>query len=187
MLTKRRTHVFDRSPTVAFCYMKFSMIKNLAPKNLLKISKEFTIVINLTPSNAWFEVVSLRPCIRIFFSLRPKNRLRIRALFTQWQSRHYIHLQLIVARDLISVNLFYIYSKLNDSAFKLIRLIESDNLLRFIYELDNWNERDLEKSLKSELPKKKHLQKARREQCRGLNYIVSFSSPSFSILSCRKF
>ena len=43
------------------CYMTFSRIKNLTSKNLPKISKEFTIVINLTPSDAWFEGVLLRP------------------------------------------------------------------------------------------------------------------------------
>ena len=35
--------------------MTFSRIKNVTSKNLPKISKDFTIVINLTPSNAWFE------------------------------------------------------------------------------------------------------------------------------------
>ena len=43
--------------------MTFSRIKNLTSKNLPKISEAFTIVINLTPSNAWLEGVSLRPCI----------------------------------------------------------------------------------------------------------------------------
>ena len=43
--------------------MTFSRIKNLTSKNLPKISEAFTIVINLTPSNAWFEGVSLRPCL----------------------------------------------------------------------------------------------------------------------------
>ena len=41
--------------------MTFSRIKNLTSKNLPKISEAFTIVINLTPSNAWLEGVSLRP------------------------------------------------------------------------------------------------------------------------------
>ena len=61
--------MFDRSVTVASVYdilknKKFD-VKKLTPK----ISEEFTIVIlfivychNLTPSNAWFEGVSLRPC-----------------------------------------------------------------------------------------------------------------------------
>ena len=42
--------------------MTFSRIKNLTSKNLPKISEAFTIVINLTHSNAWLEGVSLRPC-----------------------------------------------------------------------------------------------------------------------------
>ena len=41
--------------------MTFLRIKNLTSKNLLKISKAFTIAINLTPSNAWRERVSVRP------------------------------------------------------------------------------------------------------------------------------
>ena len=42
--------------------MTFSRIKNLTSKNLPKILEAFTVVMNLTPSNAWFEGVSLRPC-----------------------------------------------------------------------------------------------------------------------------
>ena len=43
--------------------MTFSRIKNLTSKNLPKISEGFTIVINSTLSNAWFEGVSLSSCI----------------------------------------------------------------------------------------------------------------------------
>ena len=42
--------------------MTFSRIKNLTSKNLPKISEAFTVVINLTPSDAWFEGVVLRLC-----------------------------------------------------------------------------------------------------------------------------
>ena len=41
--------------------MKLARINNLTSKNLPKISAAFTIVINLTTSNAYFEGVSLRP------------------------------------------------------------------------------------------------------------------------------
>ena len=40
---------------------KKSGVKKLIPK----ISVEFTIEINLTPSNAWFEWISLRLCIQL--------------------------------------------------------------------------------------------------------------------------
>ena len=40
--------------------------KKFDVKNLPNISKASTIVINLTPSNAWCEGVSLRPCLLIF-------------------------------------------------------------------------------------------------------------------------
>ena len=43
------------------CGMTFSKIKNLTSKSLPKTSEAFAIVINLTPSNAWFEGVLLRP------------------------------------------------------------------------------------------------------------------------------
>ena len=52
------------------CSMTVSRIKNLTSKNLPKISEAFTIVKNLTPSNAWFEGVSLRPWVYSVHLLR---------------------------------------------------------------------------------------------------------------------
>ena len=45
--------MLDRSSAVAFaiCGITFSRIKNLMSKNLPKISDEFTVVIDMTPSN----------------------------------------------------------------------------------------------------------------------------------------
>ena len=47
-------------------------------------------------------------------------------------------------------------------------------LLRFIYELDKWDKRDLEKSLQSEPPKRKHQNKARKRVTEDHIWIYPF-------------
>ena len=51
-------------------------------------------------------------------------------------------------------------------------------LLHFIYELDKWDKRDLEKSLQSKPPKRKHQKKARESYWRS-NLDISFFTTSF--------
>ena len=62
LLNKRKTPVFDRSPTVAFPVWHSWKLKIWRQKLMRNISKGFAIVINLTSSNAWFEGVLLGPC-----------------------------------------------------------------------------------------------------------------------------
>ena len=57
---------------------------------------------------------------------------------------------------------------------KLLGRHNKDILLRFIFELDKWDKRDLEKSLQSEPPKRKHQNKARKKVIEDHIWIYPF-------------